>query len=167
MSDEVPLRKWPKRPSHHSQRGKGVTVAPRPLTADITAEDLAFNKRMKQVHCPPEMKSTEAAEQWTEERKALLTPQALAEQEWQLRYGTNSERAAASRFLLSIAGHAPNDSKVKGGGNTGPVVVLVGAGIGSMSWGAVGPALVDVAPTPLPKIATLPGAIPNPALKKK
>lgn len=51
-----------------------------------------------------------AAEEYVEEKKVALLPQALAEVEFQLRYGDNKERAEAARDVLRMNGMLNRDA---------------------------------------------------------
>lgn len=121
--------------------GKSLVVRAQ-MTGDRTALDAFENEqrekdlftyaearkkfRNEKTGVPSGLKGAEA-DKWVETEIQNLQPDALAEQKWRLHFGTDEQRDAASRLLLSAGGHGPRDARE---GNTA-VIILAGVSAGT------------------------------------
>lgn len=67
-----------------------------------------------------------AAEQWSDAKLIELLPFAVAEKEYQLKFGDDAMRERAADAVLSATGRKQKD----GGGNSAPTIIVVGSGSG-------------------------------------
>lgn len=75
----------------------------------------------------PEGLEGAAAEEWADKKLVDLLPAAVADVEWDLKYGDDAERQAARKQILDATGRGKRE---QGGGGSQPIIMLVGAGVG-------------------------------------
>lgn len=81
---------------------------------DLAEQRRALREKLVPV---PKFKDTKESEEWTQRKIVEMAPVALAEIEYQLLYGDNSERIAAARDFMDSNGLRRRDA-LQGGGNT-------------------------------------------------
>lgn len=92
----------------------------------------------------PEGLEGAAAESYVEARLTNLSVVAVAELEWQLRFGSDSERAKAAKDILDATGHGKKD---RVGSNT--QLIIVNGFSGTLPWAKpVEAKVVDAATSP-------------------
>lgn len=77
----------------------------------------------------PDLQDPEAAEDWAVRKKHSLVPYAVAELEYQLKYGDDTQRANAAKEVLDRTGHGKQDKSNLGGA----VIILTGGSI-QLPW---------------------------------
>ena len=92
----------------------------------LTYAEARKKLRAEKTGVPSGLKGAEA-DKWVETEIQNLQPDALAEQKWRLWFGSDDQRDAASRLLLSAGGHGPRDARE---GNTA-VIILAGVSAGT------------------------------------
>lgn len=75
----------------------------------------------------PEKLEGAAAEEWADKRLVELLPSAVADVEWDLKYGDDAQRANARKQVLDATGRGKREM---GGGGSQPIIMLVGTGVG-------------------------------------
>lgn len=92
----------------------------------LTYAEARKKLRAEKTGVPSGLRGAEA-DKWVETEIQNLQPDALAEQKWRLWFGSDDQRDAASRLLLSAGGHGPRDARE---GNTA-VIILAGVSAGT------------------------------------
>jgi hypothetical protein len=100
-------------------------------TEEERAEKKAFEKRARLVKLPKGLKGEEAAK-WAQDKLTALLPEAIASVAFDLRYGGNSQRAAATETILKANGL---DRREAAPSNGGLIVLNLGqAAAGQVPW---------------------------------
>lgn len=76
---------------------------------------ISREKLRKKLVERPEFPDAKAAEEWTQDRVVKLLPDALAEVEYQLRFGDDAQRMGAARDILDANGMRRRDATASGG----------------------------------------------------
>lgn len=92
------------------------------------AQALAREKVRRRLVDAPKGLDGGQADEYTADRLARLTVEAVRELEWQLRFGSSSERAKAAQQILAATGHGPKES----GGSVGALIVIQSSGEASV-----------------------------------
>lgn len=85
--------------------------------------------RNKLVPTPRDLTGA-AADEYVERKITELQPIAIAEMEWQLRFGGDAERAKAARDILDAGGHGKKD---RVGASANMIIINMGGGNGNGS----------------------------------
>jgi hypothetical protein len=94
------------------------------------AAEVAFQLRARRLGLPPDL-DEEASEEWAENRLNKLRAVAVADMEWDLRYGDAQARREARRDLLSATGMRNREQL---GNITPSIVVNIGQGADAPGW---------------------------------
>lgn len=103
---------------------------------------VAQEKLRKKLIPRPVFEDTKSAEEWAQMRLIQLAPDAVAELEYQLQYGDDSQRAAAARDVLDANGMRRREA-MQGGGQT--IILHMG---GSLPWAANQTVTIDATKQP-------------------
>lgn len=96
---------------------------------------------------PKDLKPDEI-EKWVEAKKLELLPWAMAELEYQLKFGDDKQRAEASREIRDATGHGKRE--IASAAST-PIIILTGAGVQQLPWSQAKTQVIDITPNPLEK----------------
>jgi len=111
-----------------AKKSDGTYAPPEKELAAIERAKLRADARRKLVPVPEGLAGADA-EAWVQQRQVALAPLALAEQEYQLLFGDDEQRAKASARILDSTGHGKKES----GNTAGPVIVINASGF-QLPW---------------------------------
>jgi hypothetical protein len=117
--------------------GQDAAAERGPSTLDLDAlakldpAEAAFQSRQQMAGVPKGLTGDKATE-WAQAKMADLLPEAVANVAYDLRYGTDKQREAATERVLRANGMDRKDSN--SGGQHGLIVLQLGAGDEKIPW---------------------------------
>lgn len=104
---------------------------PQPFVQKMPAEEVAIQKRFAVAGMPQGLQG-DAATEWAQDKLVAMLPEAVAQVQWDLRFGSDKVRSEAAQKVLAANGMDKREAATSK--STPTIVVNIGTGDTKVPW---------------------------------